>query len=89
MVVATDRSTLMAQFKCGTKGIADIDRKFNRSEDIPVNYMYGYDMVTALKEKSLNSINPSISPKSARNLIPILEGENTKPFFISMPASTA
>ena len=82
MVVATDRSTLMAQFKCGTKGIADIDRKFNRSEDIPVNYMYGYDMVTALKEKSLNSINPSISPKSARNLIPILEGENTKPFFL-------
>lgn len=82
MVVATDRSTLMAQFKCGTKGIADIDRKFNKTEDIPVNYMYGYDMVTALKEKSFKTINPSISIKSARNLTSILEGENTKPFFL-------
>lgn len=82
MVVASDKSTLMAQFKVGTKGLADIDRKINGDPNIPVNYIYGYDFVTMLKEGNVECVNPSISKTTGKNLDTLIKHGNTKPFFL-------
>jgi len=82
MVVASDKSTLMAQFKVGTKGLADIDRKINSDPNIPVNYIYGYDFVTMLREGNVDCVNPSVSKITGRNLDILIKHGNTKPFFV-------
>lgn len=82
MIVATDKSTLMAQFKCGTKGLQDIDKKCNQTEELLVNYAYGQDFIKALRIKSLRLDHLNLSPNTIKNLTILLEEENTKPFFL-------
>ena len=72
----------MAQFKCGSKGLADIDRKTNGKSEIPINYMYGYDLIAALKAQDYKVVNPAISAVTGKYLTKLLKEENTKPFFL-------
>lgn len=82
MILASDRSTVMAQFKCGTKGLVDLERKLDQSEQMPINKLYGLDLIDFLENKKVTAPPKLMSGYTYRHLSKLVSTEIKKPFFI-------
>ena len=75
-------STVMAPYKCGTKGLSTVEDELNLSMDNSVNTLFGYDLINLLETKDLSVLQHSTPSKITLETLYLLFEKNTRPFFV-------
>lgn len=82
MVLSSPMSTVLAGYKCGSKGLFNLEKELSGNTHITTNDVYGLDILNCFSTKSISSIKRKLTSYTAENLLKFIEGENISPFFI-------
>ena len=83
MILCSDKSTLIGQYKCGTKGMEYLERKVLTHSNTNTNNVYGYDIIKMLSNKHIpEKVHSSLSDYNLTYLTNLIYNENKLPFVI-------
>lgn len=82
MVISSKKSTVMAPYKCGTKGLSAVDASLNESLEKTTNELFGYDLINFLETKNFEAFKHSTPSKVTLETLYLLLERNDRPFFV-------